>query len=104
MSKTVKTKKGALKLRLGTLDQNYTITSEEFVDVDDLADAKRKWMAFTDEQEFGRYTLGGDVFDSNDEVIGIFSPNGRLCEPSDKGDEYYKRLSSGVEIVDFKFT
>ncbi|NQZ49710.1 MAG: hypothetical protein HRT95_05825 [Moritella sp.] len=101
MSNTVKTKKGALKLRLGTFDQTDTITSEEFIDVLDLADAKRKWLAFTDEQEFGRYTLGGDVFDSNDEVICIFSPNGRLWEPSDKGNEFYKRLSSDVEIVDF---
>ncbi|HBC3404885.1 hypothetical protein P3602_21475 [Vibrio parahaemolyticus] len=89
---------GQLKLRVGTLTHSYAIETEEYIDVVDLKDAREKWREHKEQQDYNRYTLGGDVFDG-DEVVAVFSPNGRCFKPSDKGNEYFKRLPSD-ELID----
>ncbi|EGQ7973620.1 hypothetical protein I7Z51_002544 [Vibrio parahaemolyticus] len=89
---------GQLKLRVGTLTRSYIIDTEDYIDVTDLKDARAKWREFTSKQDYNRYTLGGDVFDG-EEVVAVFSPNGRCFKPSDKGNEYFKRLPS-TELID----
>ena len=93
-----KQSKRMLKLRVGTLTENYAIDTEVTIDVVDLKDAREKWLEFLNTQDYDRYTIGGDVFEG-DEVIAIFSPNGRCWKPGTESNEFYKRLKSDEEII-----
>ncbi|MDF4421787.1 hypothetical protein [Vibrio parahaemolyticus] len=90
--------KNMLKLRVGTLTESYSINTERTIDVVDLKEAKEKWLEFLNTQDYNRYTVGGDVFEG-DEVVAIFSPNGRCWKPGTESNEYYKRLKSDEEII-----
>ena len=88
----------SFKLRVGTLTQSYQIETEDFIDVADLKEAKKKWLEFTDKQDYNRYTLGGDVFYGNT-VVAVFSPNGKCYKPSTKSNEYYQCLPSAEQLT-----
>lgn len=80
-----------MKLRLGSFSEtsNYT----RFINVSSLKDAKKKWLKFISDNNFGAsQVLGGDVFNDDDQVIAIISYNGRCWKPSKIGNEYYQCL------------
>lgn len=90
--------KTELQLRLERLTDDYMVQDSVRVYVTDLKQARAIWKQFVAGQEFNRYTGGGDVY-KGDEVVAVFSFNGRCWQPSDKGNEYYPRLSSSTEIT-----
>ncbi|WP_152640302.1 hypothetical protein [Photobacterium angustum] len=58
-----------------------------------LKEAKIKWLKFISDNNFGAsQVLGGDVFDEDEQIIAIFSYNGRCWKPSNIGNEYYQYL------------
>ena len=94
--------KSKFSLRVGILDNYYRIDEEKTINVDSLKAAKKIWLKYiTDNDLGGSNSLGGDVYNANGELIGIFSYNGRLWEPDleSEGNEYYKHFPSNTEIV-----
>ncbi|AIW22444.1 hypothetical protein F0267_02035 [Vibrio coralliilyticus] len=88
-------------LRVGILDNYFRIVEEKTLDADSLKAAKKIWRNYITENGLGgSNSLGGDVYNANGELIGIFSYNGRLWEPDleSEGNEYYKHFPSNTEI------
>ncbi|MEF1335226.1 hypothetical protein REH81_00295, partial [Vibrio rotiferianus] len=90
--------KAKFSLRVGILDNYYRIVEEKTVNADSLKTAKKIWGEYITEN--GSKTIGGDVYNANGELVGIFSIKGHLFEPDleSEGNEYYKYFPSNTEI------
>ncbi|MUJ20442.1 hypothetical protein [Aliivibrio fischeri] len=86
-----------LTVRLGKLTEDYEIYSEVHHPIKDFKEAKQVWLSFCNEQNYNRYTIGGEIMKGND-VIAVLTTNGKCFKPSAQGNEYYIKLPSDIEI------